>query len=40
VGMNAPEAAHHPRLVLNAVRWPAGATGTPDAGPRERRRRR
>jgi hypothetical protein len=40
VGMNAPEAAHHPRFVLNTVRWLAGVTGTPDAGPRERRRRR
>ena len=37
VGMNAPEAAHHPRLVLNTVRWLAGVTGTPDTGPRERR---
>jgi hypothetical protein len=40
VGMNAPEAAHHPRLVLNAVRWLAGVTGAKDAGPRERRRGR
>jgi hypothetical protein len=40
VGMNAPEAAHHPRLVLNAVRWLAGVTGAPDAGRRERRRGR
>ena len=40
VGMNAPEAAHHPRLVLNTVRWLAGVTGAPDAGPRERRRGR
>jgi hypothetical protein len=40
VGMNAPEAAQHPRLVLNAVRWLAGVTGPPDAVPRERRRGR
>ena len=40
MGMNAPEAAHHPRLVLNAVRWLAGVTGTPDATARERRRGR
>jgi hypothetical protein len=39
VGMNAPEAAHHSRLVLNTVRWLAGLTGPRDAGPRERRRR-
>lgn len=40
VGMNAPEAAHHSRLVLNTVRWLAGVTGAPDAGAREGRRRR
>jgi hypothetical protein len=40
VGMNAPEAAHHPRLVLNTVRWLAGVTGAPDPGPGGRRRGR
>ena len=40
VGMNAPEAAHHSRLVLNTVRWLAGVTGAPEARPRERRRGR
>jgi hypothetical protein len=40
VGMNAPEAAHHARLVLNTVRWLAGVTGAPDTGPQERRRGR
>ena len=40
VGMNAPEAAHHPRLVLNTVRWLAGVTGPPGPGPQERRRGR
>jgi hypothetical protein len=40
VGMNAPEAVHHSRLVLNTVRWLAGVAGAPDAGPRERRRGR
>ncbi len=33
-GMNSPEAAHHPRLVLNTVRWLAGVTGPPAPGPR------
>jgi hypothetical protein len=36
VGMNSPEAAHHPRLVLNTVRWLAGVTGAQGAGARER----
>jgi hypothetical protein len=40
VGMNAPVAAQHPRLVLNTVRWLAGVTGTPDAHPPARRRGR
>lgn len=40
VGMNAPEAAHHARLVLNAVRWLAGVTGAPGAGSRGRKRGR
>jgi hypothetical protein len=40
VGMNAPEAAHHSRLVLNTVRWLAGVTGPPEAGPRDRKRGR
>ena len=40
VGMNAPEAADHSRLVLNTVRWLAGVPGAPDAGPRGRRRGR
>jgi hypothetical protein len=31
---------HHSWLVLNAVRWLAGVTGAPDAGPLERRRGR
>jgi hypothetical protein len=39
VGMNAPEAAHHSRLVLNTVRWLAGVTGVPDAAAREHGRR-
>jgi len=39
-GMNAPEAAHNSRLVLNTVRWLAGVTGAQDAAPRERRRGR
>jgi hypothetical protein len=38
VGMNAPEARGHSRLVLNAVRWLAGVTGAPGEGPRDRRR--
>ena len=40
VGMNAPEAVHHPRLVLNAVRWLAGVTGAQDTRPRTPRRGR
>jgi hypothetical protein len=39
VGMNAPEAAHHSRLVLNTVRWLAGVTGTGPAAPRAASRR-
>ncbi len=34
-GMNSPEAAHHPRLVLNTVRWLAGVPGPQGAAPRE-----
>lgn len=34
VGMNSPEAAHHPQLVLNTVRWLAGVTGAPAPGAR------
>lgn len=37
-GMNSPEAAHHPRLVLNTLRWLAGVTGG-DRGGRGTRRR-
>jgi hypothetical protein len=32
VGMNAPEAPHHSRLVLNTVRWLAGGAGPANAG--------
>jgi len=39
-GMNAPEAAHNSRLVLNTVRWLAGVTGPRDAGPRGQKRGR
>lgn len=38
VGMNAPEAAHHSRLVLNTVRWLAGVTGAAEPGRGTRRR--
>ncbi len=37
VGMNAPEATQHSRLVLNAVRWLAGVNGPRDAGPGARK---
>ena len=40
VGMNAPEAVDHSRLVLNTMRWLAGVTGAQDAGSRGRRRGR
>jgi len=40
VGMNAPEAAHHPRLVLNTLRWLAGVTGPAAPAPRGPRRGR
>jgi hypothetical protein len=39
-GMNAPEAAHNSRLVLNTVRWLAGVTGPRDTGPRGQKRGR
>jgi hypothetical protein len=38
VGMNSPEAADHPRLVLNTLRWLAGVTGEGKGRPRDRRR--
>jgi hypothetical protein len=38
VGMNAPEAKDHSRLVLNAVRWLAGVTGAPEGGTQGHRR--
>jgi hypothetical protein len=40
VGMNAPEAAQHPRLVLNTVRWLAGVTPPSGPGPKTPGRRR
>jgi len=39
-GMNAPEATHNSRLVLNTVRWLAGVTGSPGADPRGLKRGR
>ena len=40
VGMNAPQAPHHARFVLNTVRWLAGVTGTAEAHPRGAKRGR